>query len=285
MAKERTSSGRPKTGRENSSPARPAGPAVPPRQDPVETPPESGSLPEDFKFLSSFLPEGESGEAEDARADVPASFQEPEAPPSPESPSPDPSPGPDEFAFPPEEALHASAAVAVEEEGSDLLCFQVAEEEYAIDIRRVWEIIRPRDVTEIPRVAEFISGIISLRGEIVPVLDLRRRLGFPPAESVYPTAKIVVAIHDGRRVGMAVDAVAHKIRVREGQVTPPTALPGASESGYLTGVCRHEGRLIAILNADTVLGFQIGAADADANDRRGAKGAPGKPLGAAGGAP
>jgi len=134
-------------------------------------------------------------------------------------------------------------------------------------------------------VPEFISGIISLRGEIVPVLDLRRRLGFAPAQVAYPAAKIVVAIHDGRRIGMAVDAVAHKIRVRESQVTPPTALPGAQESGFLTGVCRHGGRLIAILNADTVLGFRIGAADAEGDLRRGARGAPEKERGVAGGAP
>ncbi len=267
MAKQRSGSESPKSGRKDGEPARPAGPEIPP--------------PEDFKFLSSFLPEEETGAAEAARAMGPASFQEPAPPALPEPPEPAPA----AIAFPPEEALHASPAAEEEEERNDLLCFQVAEEEYALDIRRVWEIIRPRAVTEIPRVPEFISGIISLRGEIVPVLDLRRRLGFQPAEFAYPTAKIVVAIHDGRRIGMAVDAVAHKIRVREGQVTPPTALPGAQESGFLTGVCRHEGRMIAILNADTVLGFRIGAADAEGTLRRGAGRAPDKTRGAAGGTP
>jgi purine-binding chemotaxis protein CheW len=142
----------------------------------------------------------------------------------------------------------------------------VAGEEFAIDIRRVWEIIRVRPVTELPGVAGFISGIISLRGEIVPVLDLRRRLGFPPPQEPSPSAKIVVAIDEGRYVGLAVDAVAHKVRVPVSGITAPSALLGAQESGFLRGVCRHDGRLLAVLNADAVLDFDASALDAGARE-------------------
>jgi purine-binding chemotaxis protein CheW len=182
-------------------------------------------------------------------------------------------------AFPPEAVWNASGGEA-EEAGSDLLCFTIANEEFAIDIQRVWEIIRPRRVTEIPGVPEFISGIIALRGEIVPVLDLRRRLGFPPTGTAQATAKIIVAVHDGRRIGMGVDAVSHKIHVLEDQVTQPNALIGGQESGFLTGVCRHQGRLIAILNADGVLAFQTGAEGIAADIPSGAPGERGAQGGA-----
>ena len=164
-----------------------------------------------------------------------------------------------EITYPTEADLNSSITERESEAGEDLLCVAIANEEYALDIRRVWEIIRPRPITEIPRVPDFIRGIISLRGEIVPVLDLRGRLGFPPAEVVYPGARIVVAVHEGKRVGMTVDAVSHKIRVPQSRIAPPASLHGAQESGFITGVCRHQGRIIAILDADAVLGFQAAA--------------------------
>jgi len=239
---------------------------------PVETLPAPGSAhagrkddpSKDFKYLSSFQRDGESVAPEAERAEGTESSAPP-APPESAPPEPAPpvaAPAQPAIVFPPEAALHRTAGdreAEAEEEGSDFLCFSIAGEEYAIDIQRVWEIIRPRAVTEIPGVPEFISGIISLRGEIVPVLDLRRRLGFPAAEGTFPGAKIVVAIHDGRRVGLAVDAVSHKIRVLASQVSQPPVLLGARESGFLEGVCRHQGRLIGILDPDVVLGFGIGA--------------------------
>jgi purine-binding chemotaxis protein CheW len=138
----------------------------------------------------------------------------------------------------------------------DLLCFTLAEEEFAIDIEGVWEIIRMRPATEIPRVPSFIRGIISLRGVIVPVVDLRLRLGFEPPESALPSAKIIVASFDGKSVGMAVDDVTSKARVSHSNVDPPPAVLGKSEAGFLLGVCRHQGRLISVLNTAAVLGLE-----------------------------
>lgn len=303
MAKERNGSVRPRNGQKNAAAKRSGGPAIGPPVSPDEpgpsAPPESGAAgvrpgdsrepppvkaaapetpessspqepAEDFKLHSSFLPEGEGEVAAESPAQKPVSTPEPAAPAPPSEAAPaDPALiAPPAIEFPSEEVWHRSGDEA-EESGSDLLCFTIAQEEYAIDIQRVWEIIRLRPVTEIPGVPEFISGIIALRGEIVPVLDLRARLGFPPAEVAYPSAKIVVAIHEGRRIGMAVDAVSHKIHVLDSQMTQPAALLGAHESGFLAGVCRHQGRLIAILKAEAVLAFLVDPAiDADQAIRR-----------------
>ena len=216
-------------------------------------------------------PEGAPGSAREAETAGSAPAPEPLPPARPGFAGPESEAGPEAFDLPAEPALDPSAGREDgNEAGEDLLCFAIANEEYGIDIRRVWEIIRPRSITEIPRAPEFIRGIISLRGEIVPVLDLRRRLGFPPAEVVFPGERIVVAIHNERRIGMAVDAVSHKIRVSQDRITPPAALPGAQESGFLTGVCRHQGRLIAVLDADAVLGFHVDVAVIGGDNRRGA---------------
>jgi purine-binding chemotaxis protein CheW len=164
-----------------------------------------------------------------------------------------------EVSFPTQEEFERGGTLhpEVEEEALDLLCFQVAAEEFAIDIRRVWEIIRPRPVTELPRVPGFVSGIISLRGQIVPIIDLRARLGFPPAEEPLPAAKMVVATYEGRPVGMTVDAVSQKVRVPASGMDATPSMLGAQESGFLRGVYRHHGRLFAVLDADAVLAFDV----------------------------
>ncbi|OGP86321.1 MAG: hypothetical protein A2Y95_06050 [Deltaproteobacteria bacterium RBG_13_65_10] len=169
-------------------------------------------------------------------------------------------PTPDvESAHPAQEAQVPVGAPRPEAEEAtlDLLCFRVADEEFAIDIHRVWEIIRPRPVTDLPRVPGFISGIISLRGQIVPVMDLRARLGFPPAEVPLPSAKIIVATYEGKPIGMSVDAVSQKVRVSESKMDVPPSVLGAQESGFLRGVCRHQGGLFAVLNPDAVLAFEV----------------------------
>ncbi len=160
--------------------------------------------------------------------------------------------------FPTEEAYEkgGGAEAGGEETPLDLLCFTLAEEEFAIDIEGVWEIVRMRPATEIPRVPSFIRGIISLRGAIVPVVDLRLRLGFEPPESALPSEKIIVASFDGKAVGMAVDAVTSKVRVPPSNVDPPPPVLGKAEAGFLLGVCRHQGRLISVLNTAAVLGLE-----------------------------
>lgn len=160
--------------------------------------------------------------------------------------------------FPTEEAYEKRGLAETDGEVAplELLCFTLAEEEYAVDIEGVWEIVRMRTATEIPRVPSFIKGIISLRGAIVPVVDLRLRLGFEAPESPLPSAKIIVASFDGKTVGMAVDAVTSKVRVSPSDVDPPPAVLGKSEAGFLLGVCRHKGRLISVLNTAAALGVE-----------------------------
>jgi len=145
-------------------------------------------------------------------------------------------------------------------DGLDLLCFDVATESFGIDIRRVKEIIRAREVTELPGVAEYVNGIISLRGAIVPVLDLRRRLGFEKAEDVGPDARIIVLAVGEKSAGVFVDAVSQKIRMPKDSMVPPPAVLGNAEAAFLLGVCRHQGRLISVLNPEEVLDIDGGSA-------------------------
>src|SRR5512133_3128779 len=91
-------------------------------------------------------------------------------------------------------------------ERAELCTFRIGGEDYAVDIMRVREIISPLPVTPVPRAPAFIEGVIRLRSEVIPVVDVRKRFGLPPAPPTRRTKFIVVRI-GGRRLALVVDEV------------------------------------------------------------------------------
>jgi purine-binding chemotaxis protein CheW len=131
-----------------------------------------------------------------------------------------------------------------------LLAFQVAGTPYALPVERVREIVRVRPVTPMPRVPADVLGVISLRGEIVQVLDLRRRLRLGEAERTRATRVMIVHGGDGRAAGLLVDAVTEVMSVSEEDLQPPTGDAAAVESLFVRGE-----RFVSILDLDRVLVF------------------------------
>ena len=134
----------------------------------------------------------------------------------------------------------------------EFLGFRLDAEEYCLWIRSVREIIRPTEVTPIPRGPLDIMGIISLRGSIVPVFDVRRRLGMPARESD-PRCRIVVVVIDGAPVGMVVDHVTEVISAEPGALGPPPTTMGEREAGFVTATLRHRERLIGVLHLERLV--------------------------------
>ncbi len=137
----------------------------------------------------------------------------------------------------------------------EFLGFRLDAEEYCLWIRSVREIIRPPDITPIPRSPAEIMGIISLRGSIVPVFDVRRRLALPPRE-VDQKSRIVVAMIDGASVGMVVDYVTEVIRSEPGALGPPPTTMGEREAGVVTATLRHRERLIGVLHLERLVAVE-----------------------------
>lgn len=133
----------------------------------------------------------------------------------------------------------------------------IADEEYAIDISYVQEIIRPRVVTRVPKVASYIDGVINLRGMVIPVLNLRKRFGLPdkPADD---TTRVVVLNWQDVLVGILVDSASEVIRLPREAVEQPPMAPGASEMNreYFTGIGKLGHRLLIMLDLARV--FNIG---------------------------
>ncbi len=133
-----------------------------------------------------------------------------------------------------------------------LLSFTVGNEEYALNVHEVREIIKYQSVTTIPRCPDYILGIISLRGEIVPVLDLRRRLGLGRTESA-DESMIIIASHKSEPAGLLVQSIQGILVVKEAdiEVTPDVVSPEKAE--FFHGVIRAHERLSTILNLDHLL--------------------------------
>ena len=133
----------------------------------------------------------------------------------------------------------------------ELLVFRLGDSPYAIPVGRVREIVRMRAMTPMPRVPREVRGVITLRGEVVQVVDLRMRLALDVREIGRRTRIIVLHGDDDRVTGILVDAVQEVMRVPEEDVRPATGGEGDAVSGlFLSG-----NEFVSILDLDRVLDF------------------------------
>jgi purine-binding chemotaxis protein CheW len=144
-----------------------------------------------------------------------------------------------------------TASMTVEQE-EQLVAFRLAGETYGIPIMLVHEIIRPCEITRIPRSPEYVRGVVNLRGKIVPVIDLRRRLALPIVEETGSTRIIVVEIEQGI-VGMIVDGVSQVIRLPAAQIEPPSDLVADVETELVLGVGKLGDELVILLDIPKTL--------------------------------
>ena len=146
-------------------------------------------------------------------------------------------------------------AVPEEKKIIQLATFLVGEQEYALDIMRIKEIINPLKITPVPKTPLFIEGVVELRGAILPIVDLRKRFDLPASQRTRSTKYIIVSI-EGRIIGLIVDAVGEVLRVPRGEVRPAPGLESADGGDYWSGVCHVAGRIIMVLNIDRILSSQ-----------------------------
>lgn len=135
----------------------------------------------------------------------------------------------------------------------ELLCFKVANEEYAISIMDIKEIIKPREVTEVPRVPSFVRGILSLRGNIIPIFDMRVRLGLAGTGGVGERERVVVVKRENGFAGVLVDEVVQVVRIPEGGVEPPPVVLEGIDREFVLGIGRVSGRMLILLDIEKVL--------------------------------
>ena len=135
-----------------------------------------------------------------------------------------------------------------------LVGFAIGRELFGVDILMVQEIIRETPITPIPNAPEFIEGVINLRGNIIPVIDLRRRLNLRSAEASDGNIWIMILNVEGRVTGFIVDSVTQVLKVPANSIKPPPDIVVSGlHSQYITGVCRIDQRLLILLDFDRIL--------------------------------
>ncbi len=138
-----------------------------------------------------------------------------------------------------------------------LLTFSLDNEEYALDIESIREIIKPREITEIPRMAEHVLGILSLRGQVIPVYDLKRRLRLGRSETG-ANARIIVCQHGELVVGLLVDNITQVVKISKDGVEPTPANMVGVDRNLLLGVGRCQGRFLILLNLPNLIDAELG---------------------------
>ena len=133
-----------------------------------------------------------------------------------------------------------------------LVTFSVSDEEFGVDILKVQEIIRPMEITKVPKAPDFVEGVINLRGKVIPIIDLRKRFGIATREHDKNTRIIVIEINN-MIVGFVVDSVSEVLRIPANTVEPPPPVVAGLESEYISGVGKLEDRLLILLDLDRLL--------------------------------
>ena len=131
-----------------------------------------------------------------------------------------------------------------------LLCFELADKEYAVGVAGVREVRRVRQVTPVPKAPDFVAGVINLRGRVVPVISLRKKLGLPPAPGA-AFNRVLITELAGHLLGIAVDSVAGVLTLDGSAIEPPDELFKKCE--YLTGVGKAGRRLILLVDLERLL--------------------------------
>jgi purine-binding chemotaxis protein CheW len=133
-----------------------------------------------------------------------------------------------------------------------VVVFCISKEFYGVPIAAVQEIVRVPEVTGVPDAPDFFEGVINLRGKIVPVIDLRKRLRLPGAERT-KASRVLVAENGGRVIGLLVDSVAEVRRLPVEAVEPPPEMISSVGIEYITGVAKAGERLIIFLDIAKIL--------------------------------
>jgi purine-binding chemotaxis protein CheW len=143
-----------------------------------------------------------------------------------------------------------------------LVVFDLGKESYGVEVSTVLSIIRMQEVTAVPNTAEYVEGVINLRGKVIPVVDLRKRFGLEATEHTKDTRIVVVGIgqHD---IGVIVDSVTEVQRIPAEAIESQSSVATIQRSEFLMGIAKTEDRMIILLDLASMLSQE----DAEAVDQ------------------
>ncbi|OGT98581.1 MAG: hypothetical protein A2X80_07690 [Geobacteraceae bacterium GWB2_52_12] len=147
-------------------------------------------------------------------------------------------------------------APSVQNDYEEFLCFRVSDETYGINIMQIKEIIKQRTVTEVPRAPSFVSGVISLRGVIIPIIDMLDRLGLS-REQVTGKERVVVVKNGDAYAGLLVDEVVQVVRIPLSSFEPAPAILEGIDRDFVSGIGRAGQQMVILLNVESITDINL----------------------------
>lgn len=142
--------------------------------------------------------------------------------------------------------------------GERYLNFIIDKEKYCIDITLIREIMAMTELTPIPQTPDFVSGVINLRGKIIPIIDLRLKFGLPYREYTNRSCIVVVELVDqneqATHLGLIVDTIHEVINISESKIYQLPLINSRIESDYIKGMVEIEGQIMVVLDIESIVG-------------------------------
>lgn len=138
------------------------------------------------------------------------------------------------------------------EADNQYIIFNINKESYAIDVSQVNNIIQMPKITKVPKSPEYFSGVISLRGEIIPIMSLHRRMNYGEDSITKDSRIIILNIEDERLMGVIVDEVKEVLTIPEDEIEHPSPFINTDES-FIRGIGKKEEELISILKIESLV--------------------------------
>jgi purine-binding chemotaxis protein CheW len=144
----------------------------------------------------------------------------------------------------------------MEIQGGKFLTFLLGEEIYGLPIKKAKEIIGMMEITHIPKTQAYTKGVINLRGKVIPIIDLRLKLGMEEKAYNERTCIIIIEINaaeNNRLLGIVVDSVSEVVNIQQSEIEPPPEYESRIEGNFLAGLGKIKEKVILILNIAKIL--------------------------------
>ena len=133
-----------------------------------------------------------------------------------------------------------------------IVVFRIGEEEFGVDVMKVFEVLQRPAVRTVPKAPDFVEGIAEVRTAVVPVIDMRKRFNVPHGDASAPERLLVVEVGE-HRIGLVVDAVPGVVKLESDSISPPPEYFKGLAARYMEGIARKLERLIILLNLEEIL--------------------------------
>lgn len=147
-------------------------------------------------------------------------------------------------------SIHKEGKPAVE--SFQYIVIRLGEEQYGIDIRYVENIVRMQNITRVPKVPEYLKGVINLRGEVIPVVSIRLKMGLAESEAARTTRIIILKTEAAGNLGIVVDEVREVVTLSEENIERVTRETGEGKARFINGIGKHGDELISLLELSSI---------------------------------